>query len=153
MANEIKDKFASMAALTKTLALLANGAGFLSDAVSNATNRYQDILLYVCLKMGATAPTANSLAEIYLVRSDADGTAEHIDDGETFNSSHVPANAQLIGALRFSGAANEVVKGSFLIHRPGPKWGVTVLNRSGQALSSTETDHWVRYIGLNPEVQ
>ena len=63
--------------------------------------------------------------------------------------------ALLIGVLRNtnSPAAGDVLKGEFVVNRPGPKWGISVMNRSGQALNSTGSNHWVRYVGLNPEVQ
>jgi hypothetical protein len=154
MANEIKDKFGTSTALTVTLASLANSAGRQSTLVDNTTSRYQDLLLLVNIKT-ANTPTPNSIAEVYLIRSDNDGT-EHRDDGAgTSDAALTPLNAQLVGALRSSGApgTGETLKGSFLVHRPGPEWGVVVFNRTGQALDSTGSNHWVRYIGLNLEVQ
>jgi len=156
MANEIKDKYGTSAALTITLASLADAAGRQSTVVDNTSARYQDLLIYVNVKMGASAPNANSIVEVSLIRTDADGTTEHRDDGAgASDAALTPLNAQLIGALRNKGSpsAGDVLKGSFLVHRPGPKWAVAVFNRTGQALDSTGSNHWVRYVGLNPEVQ
>lgn len=152
MANEIKDKYSASAALTITLASLANTAGRQSTIISNATPRYQDLLVFVKLKSNGT-PTANALYEIYLIRSDADGTAHRSDGAGASDAAFTPVNAQLIGTVRCVGSASEVDYGEFLVSRPGPEWGIAVFNRSGQALTATAGDHWVRYVGLNPEIQ
>ena len=155
MANEIKDKYGTSTALTITLASLANAAGRQSTLVDNTTTRFQDLLLFVNVKT-ANNPNANSIIEVYLVRSDNDATTEHRDDGAgTSDAALTPLNSQLLGALRSSSSpgTGETLKGSFLVNRPGPEWGVAVYNRSGQTLDATGSNHWVRYIGLNPEVQ
>lgn len=153
MANEIKDKFGTSTALTVTIASLANLAGRQSTLVDNTTARYQDLLLFVNVKT-ANSPNAYSTVEVYLIRSDNDAT-EHRDDGAgTADAALTPLNAQMIGSLRSSSApgTGEALKGSFLVHRPGPEWGVAIFNRTGQALDATGSNHWVRYAGLNPEV-
>ena len=156
MANEIKDKFGTSSALTITLASLANLAGRQSTVVDNTSTRYQGIILFVNVKNNSgAAPNANSIVEVYLIRSDNDST-EHRDDGAgTSDAALTPLNAQLIGALRnkASPAAGDVLKGSFAVLSPGPEWGIAIYNRTGQSLDSTGSNHWVRYIGLNPEVQ
>jgi hypothetical protein len=154
MANEIKDKFGASTALTITIASLANSAGRQSTLVDNTTARYQDLLLFVNINT-ANSPNANSIIEVYLIRSDNDGT-EHRDDGAgTADAALTPLNSQLVGCLRSSGTpgTGETLKGSFLVHRPGPEWGVALYNRTGQALDATGSNHWVRYSGLNVEVQ
>ncbi len=156
MANEIKDKFSTSSALTMTLASLADGGGRQSTLVDNGTARYQDLLVYVKLKTGASAPTANSVCEVYLLRGDKDATTEHVSDGAGASDAALTVlNAPLVGVMRVrsSPAAGDLLHGEFLIHRPGPKWGIAIVNRSGQALDSTGSNHWVRYVGLNPEVQ
>lgn len=156
MPNEIKDKFSTSTALTITVASLADGSGRQSTLIDNGTARYQDLLIYVKLKTGTTAPTGNSACEIYLLRGDKDATTDHISDGGgTTDAAITPLNAPLIGVVRVksSPAAGDVLYGEFLVHRPGPKWGIAVKNNTGQTLDATGTNHWVRYIGLNPEVQ
>lgn len=156
MATEIKDKFATSAALTITLASLADGAGRQSTLVDNSTARYQEILIYVKCKMGSSAPNANSILEIYLLRGDKDAATEHLSDGAgASDAALTPLNAQLVGALRnkASPSAGDVLHGEFLIHRPGPKWGIAIFNRAGISFDSTGSNHWIRYVGINPEVQ
>jgi hypothetical protein len=156
MPNEIKDKFSTSAALTITVASLADASGRQSTLIDNGTTRYQDLLVYVKLKMGTTAPTANSVCEVFLIRGDKDATTEHISDGAgTTDAALTVLNTPLVGVVRnkTAPAAGDVLYGEFLIHRPGPKWGVAVINRTGQTLDATGSNHWVRYVGLNPEVQ
>lgn len=156
MANEIKDKFANSAAMTISLGSLADGAGRQSTMVDNATARYQEVLVYVKCKMGSSAPNANSIVEVYLIRGDKDATTEHRSDGAgASDAALTPLNAQLVGALRnrASPSGGDVLYGEFVVHRPGPNWGVAIFNRTGQALDSTGSNHWVRYVGVNSEVQ
>lgn len=156
MPNEIKDKFVTSAALTISLASLADGAGRQSTMVDNATARYQDVLVYVKCKMGSSPPNANSIIEVYLLRGDKDAGTEHLSDGAgTADAAFTPLNAQLIGALRnkASPSGGDVLYGEFQVYRPGPKWGIAIVNRSGQPFDSTGSNHWARYVGLNSEVQ
>jgi len=157
MANEIKDKFGTSSALSITLASLANSSGRQSTLVDNSSVRYQDVLVFVNVKNSSSAaPNSYSTVEVYLIRSDNDATTEHRDDGAgTSDAALTPLNAQLIGALRNKGSpsAGDVLKGSFIVHRPGPEWGIAIFNRTGQSLDSTGSNHWVRYVGVNTEVQ
>lgn len=157
MPNEIKEKFGGTTALTITLASLANGSGRQSTIVANTTAKYADLIVYVKLTMsGSSAPNANAICEVYLIRGDQDATTEHLDDAAGASDAAItPLNAQLIGTLRTKGspATSDVLQGSFLVNRPGPSWGIAIVNKSGQALHSTAGNHWVRYVGMNPEVQ
>lgn len=156
MPNEIKDRFATSTAMTITLASLGDGAGRQSTLVDNTMARYQEILVYVKCKMGSSAPNANSIVEVYVLRGDKDSGTEHLSDGaESSDAALTPLNAQLVGALRnkASPSGGDVLYGEFLIQRPGPKWGIAVFNRSGQPFDSTGGNHWARYVGVNPEVQ
>jgi len=157
MPNELKDKFSTSTALTISLDGLADGAGRQSSLVDNSASRDQDVLLFVKLRADTAAvPDADAVCEVYLLRGDADATGEHVSDGAgPSDAAFTPLNAPLIGVMTTSGApsAGDVLYGEFLVHRPGPTWGVAVVNRTGQAFSSTAGDHWVRFVGLNPEVQ
>ncbi len=156
MPNEIKDKLGTSTALTMTLASLADQAGRQSTMIDNGTVRYQELLIYLKCKMGSSAPNANSIIEVYLLRGDKDAGTEHLSDGAgASDAALTPLNAQIIGALRnkASPAIGDVLYGEFLVHRPGPKWGIAVVNRTGQAFDGTGSNHWARYVGVNPEVQ
>ena len=163
MANEIKDKFSTSDALTITIASLADAgtgsAGRQSTLVNNATTRYQDILLFVKFRNHLTvAATISSVLEVYLIRDDLDGVTPHrTDNAGAADAALTIENATLIGVIRnkLVPVAGDIRYGEFLIHRPGPQWGIAVVNRTGQTLAviGAGPDHWARWIGLNPEVQ
>jgi hypothetical protein len=154
MANEIKDKFASSTALTVTLASLANAAGRQSTIIDNTTNRYGRVALFVKVKMAAAGVTANSVVEVYLIRDDNDGTNHRSDGAGASDAAVTILNAALIGILRNGTSPNgTTIYGEFVVDNVGPKWGIAVVNRTGAALDATGSNHWARYVGINPEVQ
>ena len=141
MPNEIKDKLSTSAALTITVASLADGSGRQSTLVDNATDRYQDLLVYVKLKTG-TSPTGNKTCDIYLIRGDDDATTEHLSDGAGASDAAItPLNAQLIGTVKTkaSPSTGDVLDGEFLVHRPGPTWGIAIVNPSAPTFLSETT--------------
>lgn len=157
MANVVLDKYASVVALTITLGSLATsttGVGRQSTIVDNTTNRYQDILLSVSIKQG-TSPTGNKSVQIYLIRDNNDGTAILDDNAGVSDAALTVLNAPLIGTLinKSSPSTGDVLAGNFLITRPGPKWGIAIVHDTGVNLDSTNGNHVVSYIGLNPEIQ
>ena len=157
MANEVKDKYAAVSALTITLASLASstsGVGRQSTIVDNTTARYQDIELSVKITQG-TSPTGNRSVSIYLIRDNNDSTPIRDDSAGASDAALTVLNAPLIGVLVNTGSPStgEVLQGNFLITRPGPKWGIAVVHDTGVNLDSTGGNHVVSYIGLNPEIQ
>jgi hypothetical protein len=157
MPNEITDKFDSSAALTITLASLASstaGVGRQSAIVDNTTNLYQDVLVYVKITQG-TSPTGDKGVYVYLIRDDNHGTNHRSDGAGASDAALTVLNAAFIGAMRnkSSPSTGDVLYGEFLVHRPGPKWGVAVVHDTAVNLNSTGSNHWVRFVGLNPEVQ
>lgn len=155
MANKILEDIAASAAMEITLNALASsvvGVGRQSTIIDNTTNRYRDILLYVKLTQG-TSPTGGRGANVYFIRDDDDG---HRGDGAGAGDAGITVlNLPLIGGVinKASPATDEIMYGEFLIHRPGPKWGIAIVHDTGVNLKNTDGDHWARYIGLNPEIQ
>ena len=157
MANEIKDKFASVTALTISLASLAtstSGVGRQSAIVDNTTNKYQDIELSVHIKQG-TSPTANKSVQVYLIRDNNDSTPIRDDTAGASDAALTVLNAPLIGILanKSSPATGDILEGNFIISRPGPKWGIAIVHDTGVNLDSTGSNHVISFIGLNPEIQ
>ena len=157
MANEIKDKFGASTALTITLASLASsvvGVGRQSTIIDNTSLRYQDLKLYVKIKQG-TSPTGNKGVQVYLISVDNHGTPHRSDGAGASDAGLTVLNADLIGVLvnKASPSTGDVLYGEFLIRRPGPKWGIAIVHDTVVNLDSTGSNHWVRYIGLNPELQ
>lgn len=157
MANEIKDKFGSSTALTITLASLAAsnvGVGRQSTLIDNTSLAYQKLHVFVKIKLG-TSPVANRAVYVYLLKAD-DHATEHITDGGgTSDAALTIKNAQLIGAMYVgtSPSTGDVLYGEFIVHDPGRQWGVAIVQDSNVTLNSTGANHWVRYVGANPEIQ
>ena len=158
MANEIKDKFSSSTAMTITLAGLGSSASLVgrqSTLVDNTTARYGRLLVYYNIKLG-TSPTGNKSIFFYLIRGDddatphRDGSAGASDAAWTAQEGMAPVWVERDKA---SPSTGDVIKGSFIVDIPGPEWGIGVVHDTGVNLDSTGGNHWVRYVGLNPEVQ
>ncbi len=153
MANEIKDKFGSSTAFTITLASLADGSGRQSTIVDNSANRYQDVLIYVRIKTQSGA-SGDSTVAVHLVRDDNNASNHRSDGAGASDAALTVVNAPLVGVVKVRSAGGvQTEYGEFLIHRVGPKWGIAIVNNTGAALDSTGSNHWARYVGLNPEVQ
>lgn len=156
--SSILDKFASDVAMTITIASLATsavGVGRQSDIVDNTTNRYPLVIVEYKIKLG-TSPTGSKSVRFILIRADADATphrdyqAGASDAGLTIFPEPVPVWVHPDAA---SPSTGDVLQGSFKIYNPGPKWGIWVVHDTGVALDSTGGNHWMRYVGVNPEAQ
>jgi len=155
MANEVKEKYGTITDLTLTSASLADGAGRCTAKVDNTSTRAGKVHVYVRVKSGSSAPTANALYKVYLLREDNHAT-EYTSEGIIISDSAVstePSNAQLVGAIVVTATANKDFYTDFMIHDPGPSWGLVLWNASGQTISSTETDTFIHYQTVTPEVQ
>lgn len=156
MANEIKELFGSSTALTITIASLASstvGVGRQSTIVDNTTARYQKILLYCLCTMGTT-PTANRTVRYYLIRDDNNGSNYRSDNAGASDAGFTVKMAQPIGSLYIDVATSNLgYYGDFVIENPGPKWGIAIVHDAVAALNSTGSNHYIRYVGVNPEVQ
>lgn len=157
MAIEIKDKFSSSTALTITLASLASstaGVGRQSSIVDNTTNRYQKLIVFVKIKQG-TAPTGNRGVYVYLIRDDNDATNYRSDGAGASDAAITILNSQLIGVIgnKAAPSTGDDLYGEFVIDTPGHKWGIAIVHDTGVNLDSTGSNHYVRYVGVNPESQ
>lgn len=154
MANEVKEKFGSRTALTITLASLATGsAGRQSDFVDNSTARYGKLLLFLKIKQG-TSPTSARGVYVYGLRYD--GTGSRTDGAGASDAALTPVAAERIGYLpnKASGAATgDDIIGEIVWENPGPNWAIAITHDTGVALDSTGGNHYVAYVGVNPEVQ
>lgn len=155
MPTEGKDLFDASTALTITLASLASstaGVGWQSTIVDNTTNRYQDVLVFFKIKQG-TSPTGDKSVKVYLIRDDNHATNHRSDGAGASDAALTVLNAKLIKTVfnKSAPATGEEVYGDILINRPGPKWGIAIVQSTGVPLDSNGANHWVRFIGLNQE--
>lgn len=151
MANEIRLKFDSPAALTISLASLANGSGRQSTLITGNTR--PGAIIDVKIRTGASAPTDNSVVDVYLIRGD--GTNR--DDGAgASDAAWTARNAQLLGSLTVGTGTATDYRATFdtgLVGALGGEWGIGIVNRTGQALDATGGNHVVSYRAYVPEVQ
>lgn len=155
MPSEIKDKFSSATALTISLGGLGNGAARQSTFVDNTSDRFSRLLLYVKIKQGTSPVNARTVTAFFL-REDGHGTPHRTDGAGASDTTITVLNAPLVGILnnKSSGATTgDVMYGEFVIDNPGPKWAIAIQNDTGVALDATNSNHWVRYVGINPEAQ
>jgi len=152
MANEIKAKFSSMFALTSAFGAVANGAAKQTAFFDNSATRYQTVFFFVKLKLG-TAPTAEKFSEIFLLSDDANG---HItDEGVAGVGAITILNARFIGILHNGPApatGKLLLSSALIVQDPGPKFAIAIRNGSGVAFDANDANHYVRLIGVNPEV-
>lgn len=157
MANAILDKYSAAAALTITLASLGSsgvGVGRQSTIVDNSVTRYQRIEFYAKIMLG-TSPTGNTAVYVYAIRGDQHGTPYRTDGAGASDAGLTVINARIVGAARVkaSPATGDImyVEGAILV--PGPEWGLAVVQDTGVALDATGGNHFIHWIGVNPEVQ
>lgn len=158
MASEINQLFDSSSTLTITLASLASstaGVGRQSDVVDNtaAGTKYKELIFHVCVTVGTT-PAINRAIRFYLIRVDAEGSA-HRDDGAGASDAGITIeNSDAVYTLWVNATTSDkAYKGSFVVKNPGPKWAIAVVQDTAVNLNATSGNHYIRYVGVNPESQ
>lgn len=156
MPNEIQTKFLAKSTFTLTLAALANGTARQSTLLNNSSN-YPAALVYIRIRSGAVAPTANTVYEVYLIRgSDPTTPTYRTDNAGAVDAAITIENAQLLGTLVVTATANKDFYAEFdtaALGVLGPEWGIAVRNSSGQALNATEANHVKEFRYYVAEVQ
>jgi len=154
MPNEIKQKFVASGSCTITLASLAtstSGVGRQSTIIDNMTNKYQDVAIYSQITMGTT-PTTGKGVYLYLIRDDNQGY--RTDGAGATDAAWTGINAPIIGVLENrTPQSNTPLYGDFIVNQPGPLWGIGVSHDTSVNLNSTAGNHFIRWVGINPEVQ
>ena len=151
MANEIRTKNIAEAAITITLASLANAASRASLALDNSTTDYPAALISLDIQSGTSAPTAGAVYEVYLLRD----VGTIADDGWGGTDAAITIeNAPLLGTIVVTATASKHFYGIFdtaPLGPLGPTWGIAVKNVSGQALNAAANAAYAMY--CVPEVQ
>ena len=155
MANEIKSKHGSSTALTITLASLATstaGVGRQSTMINNLNNA--QIVHVFCKVTTGTSPTANKSIRFFLLKGD-DPSSSNIrsDNAGASDAGLTISTADQIYGIGTTSTSNVTYRGSFTIYNPGPEWGIFVIHDTGVNLNSTGSNHDIRYVTENPEVQ
>lgn len=149
MAGNIENNYsASNQSITCTLASLASTSSRASTALDNSSNVYQDALVFLQVKSGASGVSTTGTVAVYAYGTSNGGTtytenATGTDAGITLTS---PPNARLIGIINVVANATTYYGGPFSVASAfggilPQKWGIIVQNNSGAALDSTEGNH------------
>lgn len=157
---DVKSKYGSDGvAITCTLASLASSAtaGRECTVIDNTTNLFLDALVVVRVKLAAGAP-ANDQACYVFAYGIVDATAgptypdaiTGADAAITFNS---PTQLRLLGSIYTPTNGGTFIGGPWSVAQclggvMPQKWGIAIRNYSGQALTSTESDHKKIYQGI-----
>jgi hypothetical protein len=154
MPNEIRAKFDTADNFTITLASLATTAGRQSTMVNNSTNRPAAVV-YMRIQSG-TAPTAETIYELYLLRGDSTSPTYRTDGAGASDAAITILNATLLGTIVVTNNANTNFYGDFdtaPLGPLGPQFGIAVVNGTNQSLNSTEGNHVKKYALYLPEIQ
>lgn len=155
MPNEIRTKPITRATFTITLASLANSttAGRQSTMVTNSSN-YPGAIVFLRLRTGSSAPTANTVIEVFLLRGD--GT-NRTDNAGASDAALTVENAPLLGTVAvLTATTGKDLFAEFDTSSLGPlgtEWGIAVRNQSGTTLDTTGGNFVAAYTYYVPEVK
>lgn len=151
----VKASYASSAALTITLASLADGSMRQSTAVDNSSNLYVDALVGGKIKTGASGVSASGYVDLYLAVSH-DGGTTYSGDASGTDGAYSGESGNLIFLARVTADANATTyefSGFSIAQACGgsmpQRWVIVVDNQTGAALDSTGSNHAVEYQGVH----
>lgn len=152
MANKILAEHEASSVMTITLASLAN-AGMRQSTMVDNTDNAQMVRVFFKVTTG-TNPTSNKTIEFYLLSGD-DPSSSNIrtDNAGASDAAITLLTAPLVYVIPTDNTSDKTYYGSFLIRNPGIEWGIAVENSTGVAFNSTGSNHVVRYVPENQEVQ
>ena len=158
MPNEIRTKFDAIQSFTITMASLASSLadiGRQSDLIDNSNNR-PAAMVYIKLKSGAAPPTLGAIYRVHLLRADTTTPNVTTDNAGPSDAAITIENSKLLGAIVVTATASKDFAAAFdtaPLGPLGPRWGIAIVNESGQALSAVEADHVLEYSYYLPEIQ
>src|SRR3972149_2534400 len=143
-------------AITITLNSLASAAARAGASVSNATNKFQDVLIQLIVRTAAGTVAAEKAIKIYAYGT-ADGGTTYSDNAVGTDVAHtltVPPNAVLIGIINVAVADTIYESHPFSLASAfggvvPDNWGIIVENQTGLALNSAGNSAF--YQGIKTE--
>ena len=143
--------------VTITLASLANASVRSSTVVSNTSNLYEDVLIFIKFRTNITASISTGYVNVYGYGSVDGGTTypESITgtDGSVTLSS--PTTLVLLSSLPANSSSKTYTAGPFSLCRSlnldrlPAQWGIVFENRSGYTLDATTGNFAITYQGVN----
>jgi hypothetical protein len=156
MAGNLETKYGSNnQGITITLASLATAAARASTAVDNSSAVFEDALVSLAVKSGASGTSATGYVNVYAYGTTDGGT--NYTEGATGTDAAitltVPSNAIRMGSINVVANAVTYHGGPFSVAQAfggslPDHWGIIVENQSGGALDSTEGNHTKTYQGV-----
>ena len=155
MAGDLEPKYGTNnQSITCTLASLGNGSARASTAIDNSSNLFDDILVSLSIKSGASAVSSAGVVNVY-AGGTVDGGSNYTEGATGTDAAitlTVPPNLRLIGQINVVANATTYKGGPFSVKAAFggeiPDHVVIVIeNRSGAALDSTEGNHAKIYQG------
>lgn len=155
--TNIKQAFAgsTATAITCTLTSLAATSARETNTVDNTSNLYDDALVQVRVKIGATTPANDKSVYVY-AWGVIDPTSPKYPDVVTGSDAAItpnsPTQLRLIGVINTPTASTSYVSEPMSVAAAfggvlPQKWGIVIVNSSA-VLSATGTDHTVEYQGV-----
>jgi hypothetical protein len=140
--------------ITCTLASLGNGSARGAAAVDNSTNVFEDAMVQLTLKSGASGTTATGIVNIYATGTSDGGTTYGEGAGsDAAVTLTAPPNAKLIGTINV--VANATIYKSTLFSVAAAfggflpqKWALIIENKTGGSLDATAGSFTLQYIGV-----
>lgn len=147
-------------AVTITLTSLASAAARASTSISNTTNLYEDVYLFIKITTNAAGTSATGYVNVYGYGTVDGGTTypEAITGTDAAVTLTTPPNLVLLAQLNANTNAATKTYGPFSfcrnygLDRLPAIWGVVVVNQTGAAFNATASNYAVTYQGLNGQL-
>ncbi len=166
--GDVKEKFGTATAFTKTNANLATSAtaGWMSNAIDNSANLYSDALVTIELAAVNTAPANSKVIYLYaFALIDTSGSAYTSTGSATPSGSEGtltfpdvtvnPLPMPRLGSVAYPIQNTAINAGPFSVAACfngvlPPKWGVAMINHSGMTLNVTNIKYIEEYNTVAP---
>jgi len=152
--TDIKTARASLIPVTISLNSLGSAAGRISDQIDNSAILAKEGVAFVQLTTGGTAPTANTVYRVWLIRRSSDGSNDISDNalGTTDAALTVePTWGILLGTFEVPNTANFTMERALDLYGLTPFFSIAVWNATNQSAGSSGNAVQVQL--ENPQIQ
>ena len=154
MSNIIKHIYSEAFTIPITLSGLGSSSDLLSgrqsDMISNVSG-FTDLQIHFSVRAGSSPSLSRNLT-FHALKGEKSPSTTRTDGVGTGNSPATILTAEQLGNIQTTTGVNQSYSGSFLFSNPGPEWGIFVAHNMGTNLSTTGTDHFLKYIGITPQI-
>jgi len=155
VAGDLKQKFGTSGqAFTITIASLANASARQSTAIDNTTDLFNEVLVFLKIKTGASGTATTGYLNVYVYGS-VDGSirTENAGASDAAITLTSPTNALWIGTISAVANATTYYAGPFSVSKAfngviPASWGIIIENRTGGTLDTTGGNHSALYQGV-----